>query len=66
MASFHHTAQRRVECSRQELTVESGEMLPISVRQRFGSGEMVFCVLDGQCSRAALATNGKLLQPFIR
>jgi hypothetical protein len=54
--------------NRRNLTVrvESGEMLPISVRQRFGSGEMVFCVLDGQCSRAALATNGKLLQPFIR
>jgi hypothetical protein len=54
--------------SRQELTVrvESGEMLAISVRQRFGSGEVVFCVEDGESSRAALTANGKLLQPFIR
>jgi hypothetical protein len=41
-------------------------MVTRTVKQRFGSGEVVFCVEDGECSRAALAANGKLLQPFIR
>ena len=48
------------------IRVESGEMLTDTVRQRFGSGEVVFCVEDGESSRAALTANGKLLQPFIR
>lgn len=54
--------------NRRKLTVrvESGEMLTNTVRQRFGSGEVVFCVEDGESSRAALTANGKLLQPFIR
>jgi hypothetical protein len=54
--------------STQELTVrvESGKMVTRIVRQRFGSGEVVFCVEDGESSRAALTANGKLLQPFIR
>ena len=54
--------------STQELTVrvESGKMVTRIVRQQFGSGEVVFCVEDGESSRAALTANGKLLQPFIR
>jgi hypothetical protein len=54
--------------SRQELTVtvKSGEMRAAAVKQRFSSGEVVFCVQDGEYSRASLAANGTLLQPFIR
>jgi hypothetical protein len=51
--------------SRRELTVgvASGEMLATSVRQRFGSGEVVFCVLEDPWG-AALAASSQLLQPF--
>jgi hypothetical protein len=54
--------------SRQELTVqvESGEMLAPSVKQTFGSGDVVFCVADGKYSRAAFDANSALLEPFIR
>jgi hypothetical protein len=54
--------------SRYELTVrvESGEMVATAVKQRFGSGEVVFCVEKSPYASAALAANGKLLEPFIR
>ena len=41
-------------------------MLASTIKQRFGSGEVVFCVHKGKYSDAALAANGKLLQPFMQ
>jgi hypothetical protein len=54
--------------NRRKLTVRvgSGTMVTTTVRQQFGSGEVVFCVHDGEYSGAALTANGTLLQPFIR
>ena len=53
--------------SRQELRVrvESGTMLAISVKQQFGSGEVMFCVPEGAYASAAVATSGHKLQPFV-
>jgi hypothetical protein len=45
--------------------VESGQMVDTTVRQQFGSGDVVFCVEDGEYSRAALSEHGKLLEPFV-
>jgi len=47
------------------VTVESGEMVATSARQRFGSGEVVFCVAESQYASAALSAKGALLEPFI-
>jgi hypothetical protein len=47
------------------VTVESGEMLAIGARQRFGSGHVVFCVAESPYASSALRANGELLQPFI-
>jgi hypothetical protein len=54
--------------SQRELTVdvESGAMVAIGARQRFGAGEVVFCVADSPYASAALSMNGELLEPFIR
>jgi len=54
--------------NKRELTVsvESGEMVATGVRQRFGSGDVVFCVAESPFASAALSANGSLLQPFIR
>jgi hypothetical protein len=54
--------------NRRKLTVRvrSGTMVTTTVRQQFGSGEVVFCVEDGESSRAALEAKGEMLQPFIR
>lgn len=53
--------------SRRELTVgvKSGEMVAIGGAQRFGSGEVIFCVPEGPYGSAALEASSQLLQPFI-
>jgi hypothetical protein len=51
-----------------ELTVavESGEIMAIGARQRFGAGDVAFCVAESSYANAALSANGSLLKPFMR
>jgi hypothetical protein len=58
----------RLSENMRELTVavESGEMVAIGARQRFGSGDIMFCVAESPYASAALSTNSALLQPFIQ
>jgi hypothetical protein len=52
--------------SRRELRVgvKSGEMVAIGGTQRFGSGDVVFCVPEDPYGSAALEASSQLLQPF--
>lgn len=52
--------------SRRELTVgvKSGEMMAIGGTQRFGSGEVVFCVPEDPYG-AGLEASSQLLHPFV-
>jgi hypothetical protein len=52
--------------SKRELTVgvKSGEMVAIGGTQRFGSGDVVFCVPEDPYGGASLEASSRLLQPF--
>lgn len=48
------------------VAVESGEMVAIGARQRFGAGDVEFCVAESSYASAALSAKGDLLKPFVR